>query len=122
MKPLYITLGALFFTLGFIGAFLPILPTVPFMLLASYFFAKGSKRYYTWLISTKLYQNHVKSFAENRSLTFAEKLWILLPVSALLIVLIVVFDILPMRIFLTVLLIVKYFYFIFCIKTVEKGA
>lgn len=51
MKTIYIILGYLFFAIGFVGAFLPLLPTVPFMILAAYFFHKGSPRLYHWLLS-----------------------------------------------------------------------
>ncbi len=37
--------------LGLIGVVLPILPTVPFMLLAAFFFSKSSERLHYWLIS-----------------------------------------------------------------------
>ena len=37
--------------LGFIGIFVPGLPTVPFVLLAAYAAARGSQRLYTWLLT-----------------------------------------------------------------------
>ena len=51
MRTLWTLAGWLCFSLGFIGAFLPLLPTVPFMLLAAYCFARGSERFHEWLIT-----------------------------------------------------------------------
>jgi len=41
--------GLVSFAVGVVGAFLPILPTVVFMLLAAYCFARGSDRLHHWL-------------------------------------------------------------------------
>ncbi len=43
--------GLTFFAIGVVGAFLPILPTVVFMLLAAYCFARGSRRLHHWLMN-----------------------------------------------------------------------
>lgn len=50
MKILYISLGWVAVALGFIGIFLPLLPTTPFLILAAYFFSKGSTRLHQWLL------------------------------------------------------------------------
>lgn len=61
-KILYILIGCISFGLGIIGVILPILPTVPFVLLAAFCFARSSERLDGWFKSTKLYrENNIKS-------------------------------------------------------------
>jgi len=59
MKPLaqylYITVGWLFLGLGFIGIFLPLLPTTPFVLLAAFCFSRGSTTLHHWLLEQKTF-------------------------------------------------------------------
>jgi uncharacterized membrane protein YbaN (DUF454 family) len=43
--------GLAFFAIGVVGAFLPFLPTVVFMLVAAFCFARGSKRLHDWLVN-----------------------------------------------------------------------
>ena len=48
-KYIYITIGLIAFVLGSIGVIIPILPTTPFLLLASFCFARGSDKFNNWL-------------------------------------------------------------------------
>ena len=50
IRYLWLCAGWLALTAGFVGVFLPLLPTVPFVLLAAYCFARGSRRWEQWLL------------------------------------------------------------------------
>ena len=61
-KILYILIGCISLGLGIVGVVLPILPTVPFVLLAAFCFARSSERLDGWFKNTKLYrENNVKN-------------------------------------------------------------
>lgn len=51
MRILWLIGGWTSFGLGFAGAFLPLVPTVPFMLLAAFCFARSSVRFHDWLMA-----------------------------------------------------------------------
>jgi uncharacterized membrane protein YbaN (DUF454 family) len=117
-----VAVGFLCIGIGSVGVFLPVLPTAPFYLLALACFAKGSKRFHAWFTGTGLYKKHLESFAKNRSMTLKTKLCIVLPVTAMLLLAAAAVPSLPMRIALAALLALKYYYFIFKIKTIRGGA
>ncbi|WP_300179076.1 YbaN family protein [uncultured Aliivibrio sp.] len=50
-RVLWFVLGSTALILGLIGIFIPLLPTTPFLLLASVCFMRVSPRVHTWLIS-----------------------------------------------------------------------
>lgn len=51
----YFALAWVFFALGAAGAFLPGLPTVPFMLVALWLFSKSSQRFHDWLYAHRVF-------------------------------------------------------------------
>ncbi|MEI0516580.1 YbaN family protein [Brachyspira murdochii] len=120
MRVLFIVLGFIFVGIGAVGIVVPILPTTPFLLLASFFFAKGSKKFHNWFTSTKLYKKHLESFVKSRAMTLKSKLSILLPVSAMLIITFIFVNNIYARITLVILFISKYLYFFTQIKTIKE--
>ncbi|UNK05221.2 YbaN family protein [Psychrobacter raelei] len=67
MRWLYLILGFVFFALGVIGAVLPVMPTAPFILLAAGCWARGSKRFYLWLINHKHMGKYIRDWEERRA-------------------------------------------------------
>lgn len=117
-KYFYITLGFIALGLGLIGVILPILPTTPFLLLTSFCFAKGSQRFHTWFTNTKIYKKHLESFVRERAMTLKQKVVLLSFVNFMLAFPLILVDVLPMRITIIVLIIIKLYYFIFKVKTI----
>lgn len=64
-KALLITLGHLFLIFGLVGAFLPVLPTTPFLLLAAFFYSKSSPRIHRWLIEHKIIGKPIREWEES---------------------------------------------------------
>ena len=51
MQYIWAILGLICVGLAMVGVVLPLLPTVPFLLLAAFFFARSSSRLHNWLIT-----------------------------------------------------------------------
>ena len=119
IKLLWLMIGIVSMVLGAIGVVLPVLPTTPFLLLASFCFAKGSDRFHKWFIGTKLYKKHLESFVTSRSMTLKTKLCILLPASAMLILAMLAMSNIYGRVLIVFLIIFKYIYFFTRIETLK---
>ena len=120
LRILYVALGFFFFGLGAVGVFLPVLPTTPFMLLAAFFFSKGSGRFSRWFTSTKIYQDYAESFLRHRSMTRNRKIKILALATAMLSVSFYVVPLVFVKVFLVLVAIVMYYYFARHIKTITN--
>ena len=53
LRYLLIGIGWISMAGGFVGFFLPLVPTVPFLLLAVFCFSRSSERFHTWLVEHK---------------------------------------------------------------------
>ncbi|PKK85447.1 MAG: DUF454 domain-containing protein [Thermoplasmata archaeon HGW-Thermoplasmata-1] len=74
IKGALISAGTFFVGLGVLGIFLPLLPTTPFLLLAAACYAKGSKRFYNWLLSNKWFGNYIKNYREGKGVPLKVKI------------------------------------------------
>ena len=54
-KIAYLIAGWMSLLLAFIGVFLPLLPTTPFVLLAAFCFSRSSEKLHSWLLQHKLF-------------------------------------------------------------------
>lgn len=99
---LYKAAGFLSLALGALGVVLPLLPTVPFVILAAFFFARGSPEIERRLLEHKVFGPHIRAWRENGAvsrkgkraallafafsatigLLFAPWPWVIAPVSA----------------------------------------
>jgi len=68
IRHVLIAAGTLFLVLGIVGVFLPILPTTPFLLLAAACYARGSSRFYRWLMNNRLVGTYIRNYREGRGL------------------------------------------------------
>jgi hypothetical protein len=83
----FVAAGTLFLALGVIGIFLPLLPTTPFLLLAAACYARGSQRFYNWLLRNRVLGSYIRNFREGKGIPLRAKaisiafLWLTIAVS-----------------------------------------
>lgn len=117
MKYIYFVLGLLCVVIGGIGVILPILPTAPFLLVAAFCFARSSERFYQWLVHTSMYQKHLEQLVTTGQMPLKSKIAILAVVTPLLLIAFFMMHNLPGRITIVVLIVIKWYVFLFRIKT-----
>lgn len=120
MKAIFTVLGLICAGIGAIGVIIPVLPTVPFLLLAALLLAKGSEKFNNWFVNTKLYKNNLEDFVKTRGMTASQKAKVLAIASVMLLA---AFFICPSNIGKGVIvgvIIVKYYVFLVRIKTIKQ--
>ena len=116
----YIILGCLGVGLGAVGTVVPMLPTVPFLLLAAFCFARSSEKLNTWFRSTRLYKKNLESYVQGRGMTLKTKLTILGTVTALMAVGFFMMSKVPVgRTILAIVWALHVLYFLFGVKTLK---
>ena len=65
----YLVAGWLSLGLGAIGAVLPLLPTVPFVILAAFCFARSSPRLEAWLVGHPTFGPHIVAWRDHGAIS-----------------------------------------------------
>lgn len=106
MKPIWFICAWLSFVVGIIGAFLPILPTTPFLILSAFLFSKSSPRFHAWIMSLPVAGDSIRDWQENRVINKRAK--ILCSVMIFLSLMIILLNqkiILPVKIIVPIILV-----------------
>lgn len=118
-KLIFVIMGFIAFACALIGVVLPILPTTPFLLLASFCFVRGSEKFDKWFKETKIYKKHLETFVKERAMTIKQKIAILLFADFMIAFPLIILKSVVMKIILILIILCKYYYFIFKIKTIK---
>lgn len=77
----YMVIGSISLALGAFGAVLPLLPAVPFLLLAAICFARSSEKLHNWFLGTRLYKKNLESYVAGKGMTRQTKIRIMVTVT-----------------------------------------
>ncbi|MBY6187136.1 YbaN family protein [Marinobacter hydrocarbonoclasticus] len=69
LKYLLMAVGCLAVAAATLGVFLPLIPTVPFLLLATFCFSRSSARMQVWLFNNRLLGPYLRNYLERKGLT-----------------------------------------------------
>ena len=67
-------LGCVALGLGVLGAFVPVLPTTPFLLLSAALFLRGNKRLYEWLLNHPKLGTYISNFMVHKAIPLRVKI------------------------------------------------
>jgi len=90
LRWLLLTAGVVAVVLGVVGIFLPILPTVPFLLLAAACFTRSSERFYSWLLDHARLGPMIRPYLDGQGLKKSTKVkaislvWVSIAISIVL--------------------------------------
>lgn len=73
MRVIWLISGLLAVGLGLLGVVLPLLPTVPFMLLATFCFARSSERLHQWLVLHPTFGPPIRDWHERGAISLKAK-------------------------------------------------
>lgn len=110
----HLVFGFISLCLGLVGLIMPILPTTPFILLASYCFMRSSKKFFVWI----RYHPKFQSSFENKGLTKRGKITILIWAWCILLIGAIFTDIIWLKLLLISIGGIKTFVFAKLIRTV----
>jgi len=74
-RQLLIITGTICVVIGVIGIFIPILPTTPFLLLATACYLRSSQRFHSWLMNNRVFGVYIRNYTEGRGMRIKVKLF-----------------------------------------------
>ncbi len=119
VKPIFILGGIIFTICGAIGAVLPVLPTVPFLLLAAFCFSKGSTRLHERLLTSPFYKRHIAEYVRRGGLTRQAKLRILTLSTSMMLLSCILVPNTAVKVVILALMAVKFYIFFTRIPTIN---
>ena len=87
-KGFYVVMGTIALAIGFIGMFLPVIPTTPLVLLAAACYMRGSERLHGRLLESKWFGETIRTYQAGQGLRKATKvraiglMWIVIMISS----------------------------------------
>ncbi len=69
--------GSLSLGLGIFGIFLPVLPTTPFLILATFLFARSSHKAHYWILHNRLFGRYIRNYVSGNGMPLAAKILVL---------------------------------------------
>ncbi|KKC35414.1 membrane protein [Devosia epidermidihirudinis] len=74
MRPLYLIAGLVMLALGIIGAFVPLMPTTIFLIMAAWCFARSSPRLENWLLNHRQFGPTLRAWREHGAISRRAKI------------------------------------------------
>lgn len=74
VRTVYLAIGFVFVALGVLGAFLPVLPTTPLLLISLWAFSRSSVRLETWLLQHPRFGPRLRAWRADRVIPLPVKL------------------------------------------------
>lgn len=74
MNLILTVLGLISLGFAILGVFLPVLPTTPLLLLAAFFFLRGNRRLYDWLMNHPRFGPYISNFLKYKAIPLRVKI------------------------------------------------
>ena len=74
MKIFLTRLGLIALGLGILGAFIPVLPTTPFLLLSAALFLRSNRKLYEWLMNHPKLGTYISNFLKHKAIPMRVKI------------------------------------------------
>lgn len=93
LRLVYLLVGFIAVGLAFIGILLPIMPTVPFLIVALWAFSKSSEKFHNWLYSHKSFGPILRDWDQYRVVPIWGKIWSSAAMAGSLVMMVFLFEV-----------------------------